>query len=561
MLVLAAFAPGLFAACAPLEQTPSIAEQRPPISLDEKKPTRNKTLPSTQPAAEVKTDSYPYSETWAEVLPKATVESEDEAEGEDLYDFPVTMNEQVEYYLDLFQNRQRKNFTRWLARSSRYLPMIKKELAEAGLPMDLAYLPMIESGFNPIITSRASAVGTWQFMRATGLNYGLTVNEYVDERRDPIKSTKAAVAYLANLYKKFDSWHLAVAAYNAGEGRISRAMKQSDSDDFWEIAQSQYIHSETKLYVPQLIAAIMIAKEPEKYGFNDIDYDLPIEFETIEVPRRTSLEAVALACESSVDELTDLNRHLCRAVTPPQESNYPLRVPKGKKELVAENLPRVKTVVSTEYRTHRVEKGETLTKISRKYNLSKTTLLKANNLQKERLTRGQHLRIPYQTTSYKLLSKTELAKYRDTSPTSTEGSGKPIRHTVRTGETIGSIAKRYDVQVDMIAAWNKLKDPSRIKVGQKLRIHAQQALSAPSQAEFSPTKAEKTITAQNKKTVKANGTSGKKETQTFYMVKAGDTLWSIAQKYQLSPQDIRNWNKLASDNIQPGNRLLLNLGT
>lgn len=326
----------------------------------------------------------------------------DTGEGVDPYDFPITMNAQVEYYLDFFQNRHRKTFARWLARSSRYLPMIKEEFAKAGLPLDLAYLPMIESGFNTTVSSRASAVGTWQFMRATGKSYGLAVNDYVDERRDPVKSTKAAAAYLSKLYKDFDSWHLAVAAYNAGEGRIKKAMKQSDTEDFWEIAQSQYIHSETKLYVPQLIAAIMIAKDPEKYGFDGIDYDEPLEYETVHVPRGTPIKAVAVACHLPDEEILALNRHLSKAITPPTQADYPLRVPPGKRDLVAENLPRVRQVTVTEFNTHVVKRGETLTTIRRKYKLSKTTLLKANNLEQERLSLGQHLRIPYQTTAYKL---------------------------------------------------------------------------------------------------------------------------------------------------------------
>ena len=332
-----------------------------------------------------------------DVLPLLNPEEEIEP-----YDFPLAMNEQVEYYLDFFQNRHRKTFARWLARSSRYLPMIKEEFAKAGLPLDLAYLPMIESGFNTTISSRASAVGTWQFMRATGKNYGLAVNDYVDERCDPVKSTKAAAAYLSKLYKDFDSWHLAVAAYNAGEGRIKRAMKQSDTDDFWEIAQSQYIHSETKLYVPQLIAAIMIAKDPEKYGFDNIDYEEPLEYETVHVPRGTPIKAVAVACNLPDEEILALNQHLSKAITPPSEANYPLRVPPGKKDLVIQNLPKVRTVMVTEFNTHEVKRGETLTTISRKYKLSKTTLLKANHLEQERLSLGQHLRIPYQTTAYKL---------------------------------------------------------------------------------------------------------------------------------------------------------------
>jgi len=331
-----------------------------------------------------------------EVLPLGTGE-ETEA-----YDFPVTMNQQVEYYLDFFTNRHRKTFARWLARSSRYLPMIKEEFARAGLPLDLAYLPMIESGFNTKAISGAGAVGTWQFMRATGRDYGLTVNDYVDERRDPVKSTKAAAAYLTRLYKNLDSWPLAVAAYNAGEGKIKRAMKQSEQDDFWAIAKSRYIQAETKLYVPQLIAAIMIAKDPEKYGFGGIDYAEPLDYETIRVPRGTQLKAVAVACNLPEEKIIALNRHLSKAITPPSATDYPLRVPTGTKKMIAQNLPRVRKVSVIKFDIHEVRRGETLTTISRKYKLGKATLLKANNLEDERLSLGQRLRIPCQITAYKL---------------------------------------------------------------------------------------------------------------------------------------------------------------
>lgn len=406
ILTVAVLLLGGFTACAPLEH------HGPAVGAVETMPSREKQRNSPPPEKklpEAKADPHALNlavspeirelsqlSAW-DMLPLLAAEEEAAP-----YDFPITMNNQVEYYLDFFQNRHRKTFAKWLARSSRYLPMIKRELSLAGLPEDLAYLPMIESGFNPTVSSHASAVGTWQFMRATGQSYGLEVNKYVDERRDPVKSTKAAVAYLSNLYKQFDSWHLAVAAYNAGEGRIKRAMKQSDTEDFWEIAQSQYIHSETKLYVPQLIAAIMIAKDPEKYGFDDIDYDEPLEYDTVRVPRGTPIKAVALACNLPDEEILALNRHLSKAITPPSEADYPLRVPPGTKESVIENLPKVRVVTVTKFNTHVVKRGETLTTIRKKYKLSKTTLLKANNLEQERLSLGQHLRIPYQTTDYKL---------------------------------------------------------------------------------------------------------------------------------------------------------------
>ncbi len=416
LLAFAALVMGSFTACAPLgnqstalivpEPLPKVHTQKTAPAAQPKKPAQPEEKP-TQEAEEANPQALQLAispeirelaklSAW-DALPLLSSGGETES-----YDFPLAMNDQVEYYLDFFTNRHRKTFARWLARSSRYLPMIKEEFAKAGLPQDLAYLPMIESGFNQTATSRASAVGTWQFMRATGQSYGLEVNKYVDERRDPVKSTKAAAAYLSNLHKMFDDWHLAVAAYNAGEGRIKKAMKRSDTDDFWEVAQSQYIHSETKLYVPQLIAAIMIAKDPEKYGFDDIDYDEPLEYETALVPRGTQIKAVALACNLPEEEILALNRHLSKAITPPSEADYPLRVPPGMKESVIANLPKVRVVTVTKFDTHVVKHGETLTTIRKKYKLSKTALLKANNLEQERLSLGQRLRIPYQTTDYKL---------------------------------------------------------------------------------------------------------------------------------------------------------------
>jgi len=195
--------------------------------------------------------------TWQ---PGAELQSFNSPAKEISYDFPVVINKQVEAYLDIFQNRQNKTFRRWLVRSGKYLPMFQKELRDAGLPEDLAYLAMIESGFNQRAYSRAKAVGLWQFMKGTGKDYNLKINNYVDERRHAEKSTKAAIGFLSDLYAEFGDWHLAVAAYNAGGGKIRRGLKRYKADNFWSLAQHRYLHLETKRYVPKLIAAIIIAK-------------------------------------------------------------------------------------------------------------------------------------------------------------------------------------------------------------------------------------------------------------------------------------------------------------
>ncbi len=495
-----------------------------------------------------------------------TEQADAETEEEIQYDFPVAMNRQVEFYLDFFQNKQPKTFAKWLARSGRYVPMIREKLKEAGLPQDLAYLPMIESGFSLTAYSRARAVGPWQFIRATGRRYGLKINDTVDERRDPVRATEAAIAYLTDLYNEFGCWQLAVAGYNAGEGKIKRAMAKYKTDNFWELAQKRYLKAETKLYVPKLIAAIMIAKDPETYGFTDIEYDDPLEYETVEVPPWTSLKAVALACDSEYDVIHDLNRHLRKGITPSTSANYPVKVPVGTKKLVAENLSRVRPIVTTEYKYHVVKSGETITRICRRYNLNKTILLKANNLRAATLKPGQRLRIPFQTTSYKLVAENSASGKSGPANASPDNL---VLHTVRPGETISKLAKRYNVPPHLIATWNGLKDLHHIKAGQQLAFYLQdQTGLANSVADRQQTAKALTNTAAKKQKPadSMNDTQFEHDggtddlsssTITYYQVQGGDTLWDIARKFQVTPQNIKRWNSLKDDIIHPGNRLLL----
>ena len=280
------------------------------------------------------------------------------------YDFPVVLNKQVNYYLELFQGKQRNDFARWLARSSRYVPAIEKELIKAGLPRDLAFLAMIESGYNPSAVSCAGAGGLWQFMPATGRQYNLTINSWVDERREPEKATQAAIRYLSRLYRQFNDWHLAVAAYNTGEGKIEQAIKAENTSDFWELAASEGIYLETKRYVPKLIAAIIIARNPAAYGFDNIEFQPAHRYEVVHVPGSTDLAAVASTANTSVKHLRTLNNELLKNHTPPLDKKYALRVPLGCKDLVAANIDklRLQPAKSTKaYATHVVKKGETLT--------------------------------------------------------------------------------------------------------------------------------------------------------------------------------------------------------
>ena len=484
------------------------------------------------------------------------------------YDFPVTHNRQVQYYLDFFMGKHRNSFVTWLSRSGRYLPMIQEQLRDAGLPEDLAYLAMIESGYNERAYSRARAVGIWQFIKTTGSNYGLEINTYVDERRDPVKATQAAVAYLGNLYSEFGSWHLAVAAYNAGEGKIGRAIKKYNSTDFWEIAQGSYLQLETKRYVPKLIAAIMIAREPEKYGFGDIEYEPPLAYDTVEVPRWTSFKAVALACHMEPEELKTYNNELRKEFTPPDMASYPFRVPVGKKDQVKKNLPRVQAVVTTGFKTHTVKKGETLAGVCRKYGLTKTVVLKSNNLRSAGLQAGQRLQIPYQTTAYKMLPEGSVARGYVAAGAA---DGDFILHKVRPGETVSELSRLYSVPIYLIAAWNDIDDISRIRTGQQLVFYVQSSGNRVAEGSSGSSQVKQITPGRNKEAAKGEAKAQvvqakldavrdnlhSEEPGQYYMVKAGDSLWGIARQFDLDSKELQKLNGLATNVIYPGDRILV----
>ena len=254
------------------------------------------------------------------------------------FDVPIQMNKQVRAYLVYFSTERKAVITRYLARSTRYLPMIKEVFQEAGLPEDLAYLAMIESGFNNKAYSPAAASGMWQFIKGTGLRYGLAIDGYVDERRDPEKATRAAAKYLLDLYKQFGSWYLAAASYNCGEGRVQRELNQSNHKNFWELSANQCLPTETKNYVPQMIAATIIAKNPGKFGFKNVPYLPPMKYDKVAVTETTSLTAASVAVNVPTEEVQALNPELLRGITPPDVPSYTLNLPPNSKELFTKNI-------------------------------------------------------------------------------------------------------------------------------------------------------------------------------------------------------------------------------
>lgn len=306
-----------------------------------------------------------------------------------ILNLPIVRNDKVESHIRFFHIAIRNRFEQWLTRLGHYKPIVENIFSEFNLPSDLVYLSLVESGFNPHAYSRARATGPWQFMKGTAILYGLRVDQYVDERRDPIKSTIAAARYLRDLYDMFGAWPLAMAAYNAGEGKVMRALQKSRADSFWEIAQTKHIRRETKEYVPRFMAATIIAKNPDQYGFIQ-EPPAPHQFEEVIVHRAIHLQTLALAAGVSFPELSRLNPELRRDVTPPDDLNYHLKVPVGSREAVVRVLDKIPTWKPTPLLvkkgknrndssgSYRVQGGDSLWTIARRFNLS-VAQLKARN--------------------------------------------------------------------------------------------------------------------------------------------------------------------------------------
>jgi membrane-bound lytic murein transglycosylase D len=365
--------------------------QEPPISSTEKSssnipPQRERSEAENQ---ELLFGDLPSDDLFLEILLK------DRRRKEFDFDIPIVINARVDQFIQIFQTTFRDKFVTWLARSERYIPLMKNLLKEQGLPEDLVYIALIESGFDPYAYSRSKASGPWQFIYWTGKKYGLKVNWWVDERRDPEKSTLAAAKYLKDLYERFSSWHLAAAGYNAGEYKIVNAMRRYRTGDFWKLTNYRYLKPETKNYVPQMIAAALIAKDPEKYGFTDIQHQKPLRYEKVKVPELTSLSIIAKACETSVEEIKDLNPELLRSVTPPNQTEYEIKIPFGKKDLYQKNLEALQPLEEFQFKTHLVKKGEALQGIARSYRVDLEPLLEINHLKKTSpISKGMTLLIP-----------------------------------------------------------------------------------------------------------------------------------------------------------------------
>ena len=298
------------------------------------------------------------------------------------YSYNELAVEAVKKNITLFTERMREKFSLWLSRSGKYLELMQGILKEKDVPEEIVFLSLIESGFNPYAYSPARAAGYWQFIASTAKRYGLEINWWRDERRDPVKSTVAAANYLNDLYDMFGSWNLAMAAYNAGEGRILKALNRSKANDYWALLNTGYIRSETKDYVPKFIAASLIANSPQNFGFEDLEYHSPLSYDELTIETPVDLEVIAECTGTSLEAIKELNPELRRWCTPPDVHEYTLRVPAGKKDLFLENLSQIAEGKRFSMDIYKAKKGDTFNKISNRTGVPVQVILELNSLEK-----------------------------------------------------------------------------------------------------------------------------------------------------------------------------------
>ncbi len=372
----------------------------------------------------------------------------------------------IQLYLDYFQYADHLRFKKWLERSQEYLPYMQKTFHEMGLPEDLAYLSMIESGFNTHAYSRTGAAGLWQFMRGTGKKYGLMINWWIDQRRDPVLATRSAAQYLKDLHDEFNSWELALAAYNAGEGRVANAVARVGTKDYWKIRQTRAFSSETRNYIPKMIAAMMIAKDPVKYGFTDLEYRPQLIVRQESIHQSFEVHSLARAMNMPVSEFLALNPQFIRWATPPRASSISINVPVALGESFTKNLSSLPvTKLNSDAPTYRVHSGDSLWSLSRRFHVPVTRLVAANQLSSHRLSLHQKLIIPHGNSSnYSLTGKPRYSRHH-----SLHTAGW-IDHRIRRGDSLYFLAHHYRTSVKEILARNHLHSSKILRVGDHIMI-------------------------------------------------------------------------------------------
>lgn len=439
------------------------------------------------------------------------------------YTIPVEVNDTVLSFIRIFQNSRRNEMEGGLIRSGRYLDAMKRIFREEGVPEDLVYTALIESSFKPNAYSRARAKGFWQFISGTAKRYDLRMDWWVDERSDFEKSTHAAAHYLSDLHGMFGDWYLALAGYNAGENKIAYGLQHSGAHTFWELCQTRYILQETKNYVPAILAAMIIAKDPQKYGFTDQPNE-PIQYEKVQIDYPVDLRLVAECSGASLEEIKLLNSGLNRLTTP-ATGTYELKLPATTKDAFLTEIAAIPEDKRITWRKHEVREGDTLTSIAQLYRTSVTSISAVNSFQQDNTTLavGQKIVIPIGRQSSVQYATRE--SYTQDAPV----SGNAKYYSVHKGDTLFQIATKYNTSVDNLRAWNRLSSHHTLHVGESLVVR-------------------------NDGVSSKYASSGSK---IVYHVKRGDTLTQIANNYNTDVESLKRWNHLNGSSLNVGDRLTI----
>jgi membrane-bound lytic murein transglycosylase D len=473
-------------------------------------------------------------------------------------------NSDVYRYIEFFTGNGRSTFERWLKRSGRYMNLFRAILQKEGLPPDLAHLVFVESGFNVHARSYAAAVGPWQFLRSTSRMFGLDVNQWVDERKDPEKSTVAAARYLKHLYGIFGDWPLALASYNAGEGTVLRAIKRQGTTNYWDLD----LPRQTEDYVPQFMAVLAISRDPGKYGFDAVALDDPMEFDEVALKGAVDLRSLAKLTECTLEELKLLNPAVVRHAVPGKGGVTTVRLPRGKGEVLTRklaegaSLPQVDLTVR-----HKVRRGETLQGIATKYHVSAQRLARANGIgRKHPLRMGATLTIPAAPASATPLladsddprASTAYVPPRDirlpariSGQSTAEGRST---HLVRKGQTLATIAAEYGCTVADIKRWNRLSTGT-VRRGTRLKIRSDAADSTVVAAASDDSTKIAALKPPNYRPKKGSAARG--ASSGSIVVRRGDTLSALAKRHGVTVTALKRANGITGSQVRAGQKLRL----
>ena len=460
-------------------------------------------------------------------------------------DLPLMLNDQVAMFINYFSSpKGRPTLEHGLSRAGRYREMVSETFKQAGVPQDLIYLAMAESGFQPLAVSRAGARGMWQFMAGRGSEYGLERNWWVDDRQDPVKSTQAAAKHLKDLYSEFGDWYLAMAAYNTGPGNVQHAVERTGYADFWELYKRGVLPQETRNYVPIIVAVTIMAKNPTQYGLENVVPEKPVASDQVSINYPVDLRLVAECLDTPTETLQQLNPSLLRMTTP-KDQTFALNLPAGSKDKYEEAIALIPPDMRTFWRYHRVEFGESLGSIAHKYHTSAGVIEEANNLASDEVVVGSKLIIPIAPGQ---------------SEDSVAYSKHPTRYKVRKGDTLGSIADDFSVPVNKIQKWNHLRG-NTVAMGRTLLIYKPlgETGSAEVASEGDDPPTPKTGKSGKTPTSAKSGSKSTTSAQaaTYHKVKKGETLSGIAQSYNTTVADLKKNNANLSANLRPGEVLVI----